>query len=163
MKLRAPLTGAVLLAFLVAVPAGAHRHRPDHVIASLGAQWDSRNADGAANLFEEDGVLFYSDASYIKGRGAIRDFFQALFESNPTLQFDEGNLNYHQPGHWASIDRKARLTVEHQTTDVIVSAVVTQTKDGPGVEECRDDRPNEPCDEWSLVSLWIVKDSSEPD
>jgi uncharacterized protein (TIGR02246 family) len=161
MKLRAPLTGAVLLAFLVAVPAGAHRHRPDHVIVSFGDEWNNQNAGGAADLFEEDGVLLYSGGSYIKGRQEIEDFLEALFQGEPALQFIEGNLRYRQPGRWASIDRRATLTVGGQPRQVVVSAVLTQTKDGPGVVDCRDVGPNEPCDEWSLVSLSIVEDSAE--
>jgi hypothetical protein len=169
MKLRAPLIGAVLLAFLVAVPVGAHRHRPDHAVMSFGTEWNEGDVDGAVDLFEEDGVLSVPGASYAKGRKAVKKLLARVLERRPTLNMErpERELNYRKFWHWAIYDHEAKLTMGGETKDVIVTAVLIQTKDGPGDEDCKpcdEETPCpecQPCDEWSLVSLSIVEDSAE--
>jgi hypothetical protein len=157
MRLRVPLAGAVVLTFLVAVQAGAHRHRPDHVVESFVIAWNQPDVDAMVDLFEEDADLSYSDASYARGRVAIRSLLEKASADRAAKLSLKGPLNSRERWHWAIVDYRAELAPGggNPVRPLIITAVLVQTKDGPGEFDCRDHRP---CDEWSVSAMRIIVD-----
>jgi hypothetical protein len=147
-----------VLTFLVAVQAGAHRHRPDHAVETFVTAWNQPNVDGMVDLFEEDADLSYPDASYARGRAAIRSLLGRALARRPGKLILKEKLNYREHWHWAIVDYQAELAQGDgdPVRPLIITAVLVQTKDGPGELDCRD---HGPCDEWSVSAMRIIDDS----